>query len=936
MRCLPAAAATLLAALLGGNQFAKADEGAAVDFFESRVRPLLVERCQRCHGDRTQWGGLRLDSRQAIVSGGDSGPAVVPGNPEDSEIFCRVTAEDGDVRMPPAEDSPALTADQIAVLRQWIASGAAWPAEAVPSPDLKALAREHHWAFQPVVRPEVPRIEGRPDIDSPIDRFVLAKLRAEGLEPSPEADRHALLRRASYDLTGLPPGLAEAEAFMADDSPAAYPRLIERLLDSPRYGEHWARHWLDVARYADTKGYVYAREERFFVHSAAYRDWVIRAFNDDLPYDRFVTLQLAADTAAPDDPGAAAALGFLTVGRRFLSLAPDIIDDRIDVVGRGLLGLTISCARCHDHKYDPIPTADYYSLYGVFQNCMERKVALPRPPGSPPPAAEFTAGLAERRQQAAAALAQRRAEGTARIRARIADYLLAQLALEEHGSFTTIVGDDDLMPGVVHRFEAYLARAAREADPIFVPWIALAKLPANQLPAAASDLCRRWQEPESGVHPRVARAFATPPASHADAAGRYARLFAEVESAWNAAVEAAKAAGRPAPAGLPDPEALRQFLHGPASPCVIPDEPLVNIEFCFATRSVLEPLWQLESDVDRWLNEHPDREPMATVLVDRDVLVEPRIFRRGNMFTKAAFVPRQAPEVIAGSDRQPFSRGSGRAELAAAIVSADNPLTARVWVNRVWMHHFGRGLVHTPSDFGVRADPPSHPELLDWLASEFVARGWSTKWLHRTIMLSATYRQACTGPLSAAARERALDRDPENRLLWRGNRRRLGLRDSLIAVAGELDTAQGGGPVPPFEAGPAGFRRSIYTLVDRQYLPPALAAFDFANPDLHTPQRAETIVPQQALFAINSPFVVGRARAVARQDAAVADPEERMRRLFRQVLRREPSPADRRACGAFVAAATAAADRESQAASLDPWEQLAQVLLMSNEFMFLE
>jgi mono/diheme cytochrome c family protein len=912
------------------------------DLFENKIRPLLVEHCQQCHGEKKQWAGLRLDSREAMLKGGDSGPAIVPGKPDESELLLRVTEQDDDLRMPPAESSPALSAEQVAVLRRWIADGAAWPAAVVQAPDARELARKNHWAFQPIVRPEVPAVAGRDDIENPIDRFVLAKLRSDDLDLSPQADRRTLIRRASYDLTGLPPSPEQVAAFVTDESPDGYSRMIERLLESPQYGEQWGRHWLDVARYADTKGYVYAREERFFVHSTAYRDWVIRSFNDDMPYDRFVVLQLAADKAAPDDPSALAALGFLTVGRRFLGLEPDIIDDRIDVVGRGLLGLTVGCARCHDHKYDPIPTADYYSLYGVFQNCVERQVPLPRPPGAAPPTAEFETGLAERRKKSAETLATHRSDGTAQIRARVGDYLLAQRRLEDHGVFTTIVGKEDLMPAVAHRFEIYLARAERDRDPIFVPWIALAKLKEDEFPAAASELCRQWQQPGSGVHPRVARIFASPPVTHKEAADRYASLFKAVEAQWNEACKTAIAARRPAPTALPDPddESLRQFLYGPRSPCVIPDEPIVNIEFCFDTRTT-ESLWKLQGEVDRWLNKHPGSVPVAAAMFDRDQLDEPRIFRRGNLMTKGAFVPRQFLEVVAGPERQPFSQGSGRLEMAHAIVSPGNPLTARVWVNRVWMHHFGRGLVSTPSDFGVRAGPPSHPELLDWLAQEFMSHGWSTKWLHRTIMLSSTYRQSCAGPADEAARQLAVTRDPDNRLLWRMNFRRLSLeemRDTMIAVAGELDASQGGSPADPFKPGTDGFRRSVYMLIDRQYLPPAYNAFDFANPDLHTPQRSETTVPQQALFALNSPFVADRARVIARQDALVSSPERRVRRVFERVLQRAPTADDTQAGMAFVTAAATMSNTPAAGGSggLNPWEQLAQVLLMSNEFMFVD
>lgn len=926
-----------------------ADDEQSLELFERKVRPLLVEHCQQCHGPKKQWAGLRMDSREGLLKGGESGPAIVPGDPDASELFSRVTDPDPEVRMPPADSSPPLSGDELASLKRWIALGALWPTSPTQSVDAQKLAQQRHWAFQPVTKPAVPAVRSQTVGDNPVDRFIVEKLKDQGLELSPEADPRTLLRRASYDLIGMPP-TAEDVAAVAQDA-RGYEHAIDRLLESPHYGEQWGRHWLDVARYSDTKGYVYTREERFFVHAAAYRDWVIRAFNDDMPYDRFVLLQIAADQVAPGDPAALAATGFLTLGRRFLGVTADIIDDRIDVVGRGLLGLTVSCARCHDHKYDPIPTADYYSLYGVFQNCRERQLAIPRPPDAAPPTPEFEAGLAERQKKADALTAASRAEAASRIRERLGEYLLAQRHLDDHPVFanTQITTKDDLLAGIVRSFESFLARAKRNCDPVFVPWIALAALGDQEFPEAAVHLCREWQQPGAHVNGRVARAFAVPPTSPKDAADRYAALVREIDAEWIAACNEAKLGGRPEPTSLQDSdsEAFRQAIYGSDSPCVIPDEPIVNTEPYWDTATV-ESLWKHQAEVDRWLLKHPECATMAMPLFDCNHLEEQAIFRRGNSAMKGDVVPRQFLRVVSGSSRQPFTNGSGRLEMAQAIVDPTNPLTVRVWVNRVWMHHFGQGLVTSPSDFGVRSSPPSHPELLDWLAQEFVAHGWSTKWLHRTIMLSATYRQSCAGPNSEAVRQLAISRDPENRLLWRMNVRRLSMeamRDTMIAVAGELDATQRG-PVDPFKSGADGFRRSVYMLIDRQFLPTAFNVFDFANPDLHTPQRSETTVPQQALFAMNSPFVADRARSIAKQTAGEVSPERRIRLLFQRVLQRQPTADDMHTGLAFVAAATEShsplsgavleASQAAAASGLTPWEQFAQVLLMSNEFMFMD
>ncbi|MGC1276181.1 MAG: PSD1 and planctomycete cytochrome C domain-containing protein [Planctomycetaceae bacterium] len=872
----------------------------AVEFFEKEVRPVLAERCLKCHGREKQWAGLRLDSRAALLKGGDSGPAVSLDDLAASEVLLRVTEKDDSLRMPPSEEGGPLTTRQIEAIRRWIALGAPWPATAEGNDDPQASAADH-WAFQPVRRPVVPDVNDRMWCRTPIDRFLLDRLESSGLAPSPPADRRTLIRRVTYDLTGLPPTPDEVRAFLADDRPDAYERLVDRLLASPHYGEQWGRHWLDVARYSDTKGYVYAREERFFVHAAGYRDWVVRAFNDDRPYDRFLRLQLAADEAA-EDPRDLAAMGFLTLGRRFLGVTHDVIDDRIDVTCRGLMGLTVACARCHDHKFDPIPTADYYSLYGVFRSSAERTVPIPRATGADAPAAEYAQELEQRKRQLAEATAKSRAVAAERIRLRVADYLFAQRELEKYPEqgFDQVLAADDLIPAIVRRWQDYLADEARHDDPVFTAWFAYAALEPDQFPVSAAE-----GVPTSSIS-RVAAAFAEPPASPRDVADRYGRLFAEVDQAWRDLCEAAKRDGQPPPTSLPNPsdEAVRQVLYGPRSPCVLPDEPIVNTESLYDTATVNE-LWKLQGEVDRWLLQAPEAAPHAVILADAAQPADTRIFRRGNPANRGDEVPRQFLEVVAGPDRQPFTHGSGRLELANAIVDPENPLTPRVWVNRVWMHHFGAGLVRTPSDFGVRADPPSHPELLDWLASEFIAGGWSTKSLHRTIVLSAAYRQQSDG--TGSDRRLALRTDPENRLLWRMNARRLGfeeLRDSLAAVAGDLDGAMGGKPVDMLPAGAAAFRRSIYGLVDRQFVPGVMRIFDFANPDLHAPQRSETTVPQQALFALNHPFVAERARSLAASLESVPQNSThgQAQQLCWTVLQREPTASQVNRALAFVQA----------------------------------
>ncbi len=664
-----------------------------------------------------------------------------------------------------------------------------------------ALA-ETHWAFQPL----------KPGQEQSIDAYIHHRLRREKLSPSPRADARTLIRRATFDLTGLPPTAEEVAAFERDDSPQAYAALIDRLLSSPHHGEHWARHWLDVARYSDTKGYVYAREEKKWVHAAPYRDWVVRALNEDMPYDRFLKLQIAADQLVPPKSPDLAAMGFLTLGRRFLGVTHDIIDDRIDVLTRGALGLTVSCSRCHDHKFDPIPTADYYALYGVFQSCAEALVPL----GDQAPSEE----LLQLQRRNRELMTKRREEQMARNRARLSDYLAAQNHLEDYPEevFSQLLDEKDLNPFIVHRWKA-------------------------------------WLEKNPGV------------------------------------------------------QITDAMMRQPDSPAFVPDEHIANIEMYFPT-AVTTELWKAQGEVDRFLLKNPSAPAHATVLLDRTQPSAPRVFIRGSPLNKGQHVPRQF--LSAFGPQQPFTKGSGRLELAEAIADARNPLTARVMVNRLWQHHFGRGLVSTPSDFGKQGSPPTHPELLDWLAQRFIDSSWSMKAMHRLIMLSQTYQQR--SQVSTGA-----ERDPDNHLLWRMSPHRLTFeeaRDAWLTAAGQLNLRLGGQPELLFS--PAHFRRTLYTLIDRENLPAVMRTFDFANPDLSIPQRSETTVPQQALFGMNHPFIVEQARALLnRPEAKVDSGMNRLQFIYKELFQRPPSHKERKLALQFVlrdqatSAALAQADHSS-------------------------
>jgi hypothetical protein len=870
----------------------------STQFFESQIRPLLIENCQSCHGEKKQEAGLRLDSREALIKGGDTGPAIVPGKVDES-LLIQAVRHEGDLKMPPKKK---LADAQIAALSRWAEAGAVWPEAPTSGEKSKADIARDHWAFQPVRNPAVPEVDGATWGRNPIDAFILSKLNESGLSPSPEADRRTLIRRVTYAITGLPPSPQAVEAFVNDPDPQAYEQLVDRLLDSPQFGEQWARHWLDVARYSDTKGYVYGREERFWVHAWAYRDWVVRAFNEDMPYDRFLQLQIAADQVDDRRPDDLAAMGFLTLGRRFLGVRRDIIDDRIDVVTRGTMGLTVACARCHDHKYDPIPTADYYSLYGVFDSCAERMVALP---SSTPSDEAFQKELVEKQEKLASTLAAERAATSARIRERVADHLKAQFELNEYPEegFDQIVEKTDLIPASVRRWQACLRDSALRNDPVFVPWHAYAAIAGETFASQAAGVTEQLQKDRDRINPLVLAAFETPPVSIVEVCDRYGKLFVEIDTRWQAALEQATEANAQTPTQLDDSaaEALRAVLYSPTSPCEIPDEPVVHIEYDVDSGTCNE-LWKLQGDVDRQIINSSAEIPFALTLVDRAVPSEPRIFKRGNPANKGDEVPRQFLKFLSGRDRKSFENGSGRKELAAAIVDPSNPLTARVIVNRLWAQHFGEGLVRTPSDFGIRAESPSHPELLDWLASRLVAEGWRLKPIHRLILTSATFRQSSAGPSNPEILAAALKSDPGGRLLWRMKARRLSfeeMRDSLLAAAGQLDLKLGGKPVNIFTA-PYPNRRTLYGLVDRQFLPGTLRMFDFANPDLHIPQRSETTVPQQALFVMNHPLILARARALAKTIPPKASTNSAIHTLFQNVYQREPTPEQAAAAWSLV------------------------------------
>ncbi len=766
---------------------------------------------------------------------------------------------------------------------------------------------------------------------------MLARLEAAGLRPAPPADRHTLLRRVTFDLIGLPPTADEIESFEKDRHPDAYSRAVNRLLASPLYGERWGRHWLDVARYANTKdGVLMFGDERVRPFAYTYRDYVIRAFNEDLAFDRMVQDQLAADVAAPrDQPWRLAAMGLLTLGKGFDNNIHDQIDDRIDVVTRGFLALTVSCARCHDHKYDAIPTADYYSFYGIFASC-EAPLELPlteRPDAHRQPT-EFEKQAEARRREIRQFLEGQYKLLSETARHRTPDYLVRAATTPpdplETAIFFLSLAPEDLRPQIVARWRRFLRDHSQADDPVFGPWHDLMELGDAEFATKARSVVGRWRTRPAGTRPGELNPMVAEGLAKADFRSRadVARVYGE----WIRRLDEEARKAAPTISDVPEDPARRQIrmiLADRESPAYFPE----SQTYYYMSRGEKDGYGKMLVDLDRMTVKAADPWPRAMVLYDAPELYEPRIFVRGNSSQPGEHVPRQFLRVLAGPSRQPFPHGSGRLDLARAITDRDNPLTSRVVVNRVWMHHFGEPLVSTPSDFGTRSTPPSHPELLDFLAARLMDEGWSLKALHRQIVLSRTYQQ------SSLDRPDCRKVDPENRLIWHYPRRRLDLeamRDALLSVAGRLDHAMGGRAVD-VAGDPLNRRRTVYGMVDRQSLPAMFRAFDFASPDQSAERRPRTTVPQQALYSMNAPFVIEQAKALAaRPEVARAGTiDERVASLYRAALARAATPAEIRAAARFVAP-TGSGPGASGHSKLTRWEQLAQVLLMTNEFLFVD
>jgi cytochrome c553 len=919
--------------------------------FNRQVRPILANHCLQCHGpdSNNRQADLRLDTQADATQS-----AIVAGKPHESPLIHRIESTDPDEVMPPGHLGKPLSADQITILKDWIAQGAKY---------------SEHWAFEPIgdstkLLQQVTDDSNQKEL--PIDRFIKQSLDKAGLKLSPELSKEQFIRRVSFDLTGLPPTSEELSRLVADTDPESMSKWIDRLLESPRYAERWGKHWLDIARYADTHGGA-AIGFTSFPFSYTYRDYVIGAFERDLPLDQFLLEQIAADQIdLPENDPKLAALGFLTVGMQFRNYH-DTIDDRIDVITRGLMGLTVTCARCHDHKFDPIPTADYYALVAA--------IAPSNPPETLPVIGQSPDANAQREYEKQLKTLSDRHQQFAleqnevmrsRLRMQVGLYLaeIAKGAVEADLATAFLsYRTDEVRPAIVNRWLKYLSELSQD-DPVFHVWFQarswgqiseeeFAKKSEELVAKLRSELEAAGFKPEtihklSGDPPKwnpilLDAISQKKPKSLLELASLYGDIFGEEHKQWLTALVQTSLEAVPGAAVKPDdhPEhktinspshrQLRHHLYGPGTPFDVPENEASKL----TNRTIADMISGKRGAIHQLNLSSPGAPPRAMVLQETSKPQEQTIYLRGNPLSRGPVVePGFLTAIRHSKPLESFEDGKRRLGLARAVISEDNPLTSRVIVNWVWQQHFGVGLVRTPDDFGTRGTPPTHPELLDYIANEFRKNGWSLRWLHKQILSTKVYRQACVeDPHSRQV-------DPENRLLWRMPRRRLdfeAMRDAMLSVSGELDLAQGGRPVD-FEANPKSTRRSIYGFVNRDIVSPLMSTFDVANPNACTAKRPETTVPQQTLFALNSEFIQDRAAKIAsstKKDPDQAKPE-RIAELFRKILGRMPKSDEEQLALKFIDDANQTII-EGQAPDPEKgWAQLAHALLASNEFTFID
>lgn len=902
---------------------APADE-AKIAFFEKTIRPILIKRCYECHSveyGKTK-GGLLIDSRDAILKGGDTGPALVAGNLEKSLIIESIRYKNQDLQMPP---KGALPAAEVRALEEWVQMGAPDPREAVAdakthTPRVIDIAKgSEHWAFRPIAKPQVPAVQSK----NPIDAFIIAKLAEKNLHLAPPADKRTLIRRATFDLTGLPPTPDEVDAFLADPSPNAFAKVIDRLLLSPQYGEKWGRHWLDVARYSDSNGL----DENIALGTAwRYRDYVVKSFNADKPFDQLLIEQLAGDLLdskdIPTRHERITATAFLNLGAKVLAepdkdkLAMDVIDEQIDVMGRAFMGMTLGCVRCHDHKFDPIPQDDYYALAAIFKSTQSFSVdrigalstAYEAPMGSFDDfAAVKSAERILKEQKSAVSKAESEANAALRKEARehAVDYLMAACELPATPTLSTVkpvAEKHGLRPHILLNCRVYLA--ANENLPLFKPW---------------QDAMR-----SSGS--------ATP------LRGYFTAIFAAAEK-LNLKTKVKDDEGSLLHQARAELDKTAGFLALPPEPIVLYSKDVAD-----KVRSLKDTMMSTESNL-------PDLPTSLAVSEAPKILNELPIHIRGNHLALGKPVKRgfiQVVEASLQSKPQFPADQSGRMELARWLASPEHPLTSRVIANRIWSWHFRQGIVPTVDNFGLLGQKPTHPELLDWLARWFSSNGWSFKDMHRLIMTSQVYQQ------SSAVDADAAQADPENLLLHHFPIRRLEaeeIRDTLLHVAGTLDTTFGGKTIPRrnrefvFNHTSKDFttygstRRALYLPIIRNNLYDLFQQFDYPDPATSTGLRHSSVVSPQALLLMNSDLATNAAQHFAERLFKLSgDTAARLRAAYRIAFAREATDDDLRRAQNYLITTDAAlnsSQQDSARRELETWALLCQALMMSNEFIYL-
>lgn len=911
---------------------------AGIEFFEKEVRPLLVKHCYQCHAGEESNGSLRLDSRDAVLRGGDSGPAIVTGDPEKSRLIRAIRYKDQDLQMPP--DTPLAPAE-VEILEKWVAVGA-------PDPRLESIGKEplklsgmsidegrQFWSFQPVASPPVPEVDGRDWVRTPIDSFVLARLEARGLKPAPPADKRTLIRRVTLDMIGLPPTPSEVDAFLADQSPEAFQKVVERLLRSPGYGVRWGRHWLDVARYADSNG---LDENLAFGNAWRYRDYVIGAFINDKPFDKFLIEQVAGDLLPEANEETKTATGFLALGAKVLAepdrekLEMDTIDEQLDTIGKAFLGMTFGCARCHDHKFDPLKQSDYYALAAILKST---KTFAETNTGAIKHWFEYSFATAEE---------QKRLE---QIDKKIADAKAAAAAFK-------LKAIENRRTTAHAKATEYLMAAAQFTPDTPFPEIKSIAQPLGLHPLILRHC--RFHLDHHKDHPFFSQWHALVAVRDIDGIEKHYRpLLTEAEAAF-ASIRAKNSSA----AALEDPrlEPARAALYDMDGFLALPPKP--ELAFDAETLSEFNHL----SDEARILESNSADATAAMGVADGTLHKEIPIHIRGSHLNLGDKVPRGFPAVMLDSKGQPPlpDNQSGRLEFARWMASDQHPLTSRVYANRVWRWHFGRGMVASTENFGIQGDPPSHPELLDWLARYFMENGWSTKALHRLILNSNTYQMASHHPDESAASAA----DPENKLLLKFPLMRLDaeqIRDSILAVSGRLDASLGGKTVPlrnrqfVFDHTSIdhtrydGLRRTLYLPVIRNNLYTLFQQFDFPDPTTPSGNRNTTVVAPQALLMMNSDLIMDSADALAvRLVAQAGDDVARVQTAYQLALGRPATDSETQRALVFIkefqtevsssknVAISGNPENQTnaaaQSATCEAWSIFCQSLFACNEFFF--